>query len=349
MVKKSKKPQALQYIGIFVGIVFIFSFWLAYTVFLKPAISIPQGSETYLFAIPTGSTLSEATQKLSDEIHFESSIGFTFLSKIVSLEQHVYPGLYKLSSGMSNKDLVLLFRSGKRETVNVTIRFGRYAEDIVRAVAPKIEADYNEMLELISNQEFLDSLGFSKETAICLFLPDTYECKWNTSAKGFLLRMHKEFKTYWNEERINKAHSMGFSPQQIMTIASIVNQETNKIDEKPRVAGVYINRLKQNMPLQADPTVKYAIGDFSLKRIYKGHLLVNSPYNTYRNNGLPPGPICTPQKADIEAVLNHESHAYIFFCARPDYSGYHNFAKSYDEHLRFARIYSSWLDSEQIK
>lgn len=349
MIKKQKKSSALSYIGIVVGILFICGIWLTYTVLFKPALSISNNSESYLFAVPSGSTLADVTQKLSNETGFENSTGFVFLAKILKLDQHIYPGLYKLHNGMSNKDLALLFRSGKRETVDLTIRFGRYAEDILRAVAPKIEANYDHMRSLLADPQFLDSLGFTKKTAICLFLPDTYEFKWNTSATGFLLRMHKEYKNFWNDARMQKAQNLGFTPEQIMTIASIVNQETNKDDEKPRVAGVYINRLKQNMPLQADPTVKYAVGDFSLKRIYHGHLQINSPYNTYRNIGLPPGPICTPQKSDIEAVLNYEPHAYIFFCARPDYSGYHNFAKTYDEHLQYARAYSKWLDAEQIR
>lgn len=349
MAKQAKKSKVVQIAVIIIGIVVVLSSWLAYSFFFKPVVSFSSSNDTYLFAIPTGSSISSVVAKLSNETKYGNSTGFMILAKALKLEEHIYPGLYKLSNGMSNKDLVLLFRSGKRETVDVTIRFGRYAQDIARAVAPKLEADYDEMCALLANKYYLDSLGFNKETAICLFLPDTYEFKWNTSAQGFIARMHKEYKTYWNEERLQKANAIGLTPHQVMIVASIVNQETNKNDEKARVAGVYVNRYKTNMPLQADPTVKYALGDFSLKRIYKGHLLVNSPYNTYRNIGLPPGPICTPQKTDIEAVLNYEKHEYIFFCARPDYSGYHNFAKNYNDHLKFAHAYSAWLDSEQIR
>ncbi|HRS17920.1 MAG TPA: endolytic transglycosylase MltG [Bacteroidales bacterium] len=349
MTKKNTKTKGLIIIGIFLGVLLVSGSWIIYSFFFKPSVHFTNGSDSYLFAIPTGSNISNVIEKLQKETQWNSTTGFMILSKVLDLENHIYPGLYKLSANMNNKDLALLFRSGKRETVDVVIRFGRYAQDIARTIAPKLEADYDELTALLQNSSFLDSLGFTKETAICLFLPDTYEFKWNTNAIEFIQRMHKEYNTFWNNERLQKAQSIGFTPQQIMTLASIINQETNKNDEKPKIAGVYINRLKQNMPLQADPTVKYAVGDFSLKRIYHGHLQVNSPYNTYRNIGLPPGPICTPQKSDIEAVLNYENHSYLFFCARPDYSGYHNFAKTYNEHLQFAGAYSKWLNQEQIR
>lgn len=347
--KAKKSNSKITYGLLIVGVLCVVFASFTYSYVFSKNVFFKDGEKEYLFAIPTGSSVSEIAKKLVDETQIQDTTGFVMLSNIVRLQNHIYPGLYKLESGMSNKDLVLLFRSGKRQYVNLTIKFERYASDVAKMVAPKLEANYDEMLALLDNQEFLDSLGLTKETAICLFLPDTYELNWNTSARKFLLRMDKEYNKFWNSDRLEKVENLGLTPTEVMTIASIINQESNKNDEKPRIAGVYINRLNLNMPLQADPTVKYAVGDFTIKRVRKGHLLTNSPYNTYRNTGLPPGPICTPDKTDIDAVLNCEKHSYIFFCARPDYSGYHRFAKDYNQHLQFAHEYSKWLDSENIQ
>lgn len=342
-----KKKSRLLYSIIVIIASGIFVLFTLYALFLKPNLNLQ--TDTYLFAVPSNSTVESIYAKLSDELHVGSSLGFFTLAKLVKLENRIYPGLYKLESGMSNKDIIFLLRSGKRESVNVTIKFGRYAQDIVKQVAPLIEADYDEMTQLLHNSSYMDSLGFNAATAICLFLPDTYQFHWNTSARGFFSRMYREYTNYWNSTRLEQAKSIGLSPHEVMTLASIVNQETNKNDEKKRVAGVYMNRIKTSHKLQADPTVKYAYGNFSMKRIYRKHLLINSPYNTYNVVGLPPGPICTPQKTDIEAVLNYEQHAYMFFCAKPDYSGYHVFSTSYNEHLKHAAAYSKWLNSERIR
>jgi UPF0755 protein len=346
-VKKST-PKSM-YVILVLSIIATVLFWRAYTYVFSENVFFKNNESAYLFAIPTGSNVSGIAAKLAAETKIQDTSGFVLLSKLVKLNSHIHPGLYELKKGMSNKDIVLLFRSGKRKPVDLTIKFERYSQDIPRMVAPKLEANYEEMLSLLEDENFLDSLGFTKQTAICLFIPDTYEFNWNTSAKNFIARMNKEYKKFWTEERLQKAKDLGLTPQQVMTVASIINQESNKNDEKSRIAGVYLNRLEQNMPLQADPTVKYAVGDFTIKRVRKGHLLKNSPYNTYMYPGLPPGPICTPSKVDIDAVLNREKHNYIFFCAKPDFSGYHRFAETYEQHLQYAHEYSKWLDSENIQ
>jgi UPF0755 protein len=182
-----------------------------------------------------------------------------------------------------------------------------------------------------------------------MFLPNTYELYWNTSADELLERLNKEYKKFWTQERINKAEALNFTPVQVSVLASIVEAETKKNDEKPRVAGVYINRLNTNMPLQADPTLVFALRNFALKRVLKVHMEVDSPYNTYRYTGLPPGPINLPSLSAIDAVLNSEKHNYLYFSAREDFSGYHNFAENFNDHLKNARLYQKALNAANIR
>lgn len=344
--KKQTRIKVFRYSILIFGIIAIIFTWKTYTLFFNPSLFTKDNANLYDFAIPSGSTIQSISQKLSTELHFTNQTDFLILAHAVNLDERIYPGLYTIENGMTIKDIVFLFRSGKRKTIKLQIRFARYAREIITDIAPQIEADYNEMISLLTNQSYIDSLGFSRYTIISMFLMDTYFVNWNTSARQFFERMHREYSLYWNNERRSKAQAIGLTPHEVMTLASIVDQETNKNDEKQRIAGVYMNRLRINMPLQADPTVKYAIGDFSLKRVRKIHTEKNSRYNTYKYQGLPPGPICTPSKAGIEAVLNFEKHGFLYFCARPDYSGYHVFAKNYDAHKINARTYQRWLNSE---
>ena len=203
-------------------------------------------------------------------------------------------------------------------------------------------------------QHFADSTfcrqyGYDTATIACLFIPNTYEVYWNTSLEDFMKRMQKENTTFWNEERLRRAEAAGLTPNEVVTLASIVDEATANNAEKPMVAGMYINRLRTGMPLQADPTVKFALRDFSLRRIYHNHLNVESPYNTYRNIGLPPGPIRIPSIVGIDAVLNHVKHDYLYMCAKEDFSGTHNFARTYREHLANAAKYSKALNQRGIK
>lgn len=348
-MSKNRKKSFVSYTLLIGGILIIIGGWLSYTIVLKPNIFIPSGDSIYDFAIPSGATITDIEKKLHEEFMVKHRIGFTQLAKIAKLDERITPGLYTIHNGMNNKEIISLFRSGKRKTVRIQIRFNRYARDIMKDVAPLIEADYEDLIQLLTNDIYIDSLGFNRYTIICMFLMDTYFFQWNTDAKTFFSRMHREFHTYWNAERLQKAKRIGLSPIEVMILASIVDQETHRNDEKPRIAGVYINRLAIGMRLQADPTVKYAVGDFSLRRILRVHTQKESRYNTYIHTGLPPGPICTPSKAGIEAVLNYEKHNYYYFCARPDYSGYHMFAANYTEHQKNARIYQRWLNSQGIR
>ncbi|MDR1951338.1 MAG: endolytic transglycosylase MltG, partial [Bacteroidales bacterium] len=203
--------------------------------------------------------------------------------------------------------------------------------------------------QAILSPEFLEKNGFSRYDVKVIFIPNTYELWWNTSASQFVERMRNEHEKFWNDERIKKAHTKNLTPMEVSIVASIVQEETAKNDEKPLVASVYLNRLRIGMPLQADPTVKYGIGDFELRRILYVHLEHDSPFNTYKNRGLPPGPITFPSIISLDAVLNSPPTEYLFFCAKSDFSGYHAFAKTYAEHLRNARQYQDELNKRKIR
>ncbi|MCQ2958936.1 MAG: endolytic transglycosylase MltG [Bacteroidales bacterium] len=303
------------------------------------------------FAIETGSTSQDVIGKLEKDLQVNHVLGLKIVSKVLDFENHIHPGLYELSDGMSSFDVIRLFRSGKRKTVKFTIKFARHYEEILNMASQKLEAKYDDLLALTNNREFMDSIGFKKETLICMFLPDTYEFYWNTSARQFMDRMSKEYKKFWDEGRQKKAKNIGLTPQKVMTLASIVDQETRHNDEKPKIAGVYMNRLKGKATagkLQADPTIKFALNDFEIKRVRKGHIekAKVSPYSTYENAGLPPGPICTPSKAGIDAVLKYTNHNYYYFCAQPNYSGYSDFSETFSQHLQKAQVYQKWLTKE---
>ena len=215
-------------------------------------------------------------------------------------------------------------------------------------MAYQIEADSSEIINLLLDENYISQLGFTHETVMGAFIPNTYEFYWNTSASGFVERMVDEYEKFWNKERKDKAAAKSLTIKQVSTLASIVDRETVRETEKPGIAGVYLNRLKRGIRLQADPTIIFAIGDFSRNRVLKADLLVDSPYNTYRHAGLPPGPISVPSVSGIDAVLNAEDHSFLYFCARADMSGYHHFSKSLREHNRYAQKYRQELNKLKI-
>jgi UPF0755 protein len=221
-------------------------------------------------------------------------------------------------------------------------------EELAGRVSLQIEADSMSLIKCWNDREYLKSLNTSPEKILMIFLPNTYEFWWTTDAYEFTTRMYREFQKFWDEERKQKARSARLNIEEVITLASIVEKETQKNDEKPVIAGVYLNRLQKDWPLQADPTVVYAWGDFGMKRVLTIHTKINSPYNTYINRGLPPGPICMPSIASIDAVLNYQKHDYMFFCAKADNSGYHSFSRTLAEHNRYARAYQQALNERKI-
>jgi UPF0755 protein len=260
----------------------------------------------------------------------------------------IKPGRYLFSGEMSYVDVIDRLRSGDQQPVEVTFNNIRTLNDLAGKVGKQIEADSAEIIAFIEDTSNYAEDGFSRETVITVFIPNTYEMYWNTSAEGFYKRMLQEYHKFWNEERTNKAAAKGLDPIGVSILASIIDDEVVKADEKPRIAGVYLNRLDRGMLLQACPTIKFALNDFTITRVLNKHLIVESPYNTYKYKGLPPGPIGCPTIEGINAVLNAEEHDYIFFAAKADFSGYHNFSKTLSEHNRYADEYQRELDKRKI-
>jgi UPF0755 protein len=303
---------------------------------------VTQNNEFSLY-IPTGADFEQVKDSLYLNGLIVNKQSFEWWATHKGYPEHVKPGRYLLKNGMSNRQLCNILNGGLQTPVRVTFNNMRDVAMLAGRVSQQIEADSVEIVSYLTDDEHLTELGFTQQTIPALFLPNTYEFYWNTSAAQFVAKMKKEYDSYWNAERLNKAKEIALSPVQVSTLASIVDKETNKTDEMARIAGVYLNRLRNGWLLQADPTLVFALGDFGLKRVLNVHKEVESPYNTYKYTGLPPGPICIPSLASINAVLNAEKHNYYYFCAKDDFSGYHVFAKTLTEHNRNAQKYQRAL------
>ena len=347
--KKSAKGTrftVLLVLGILLIFGLAFGYWAYHTV-MSPNVTTPEGKETVIY-IPTGSDYEVVKSILSDGHFLSNEKSFNWVAQRKDLPNNVHPGRYVLKNGMSNNQLVNMLRGGLQSPINVTFNNMHDVDQLAGRISKQIEADSVSISELLHNEDYIRQLGFDKYTIPALFLPDTYQFYWNTNAEGFVARMFQEYNKFWNEERQQQAQQIGLSPIKVSTLASIVNKETNMSDEMPRVAGVYLNRLKSNWLLQADPTLVFALNDYSIKRVLNVHKEIESPYNTYKYPGLPPGPICIPSIAAVKAVLNAEQHHYYYFCAKEDFSGYHNFAKTLAEHNRNAAKYQQALNQRGI-
>jgi UPF0755 protein len=329
--------------AIVVLIVLIFGFVIYQWVF-APNIA---KDKAYLY-IHTNADFNQVMQTLQTENLLNNIASFEWVAQKKGYVENVKAGKYLLKTGMSNNQLVNMLRSGNQEAVNLVFNNIRTNEQLAGKIARQIETDSITLLQAFTNTDFLSKYNTNPEELRLLFIPNTYKIWWNTSATELMDRIKKEYEKFWNEDRNAQAYSAGLNRKQISIIASIVEEETNKNDEKPTVASVYINRVRKGMLLQADPTVKYAVGDFTLKRILNKHLTTDSPYNTYKYAGLPPGPICIPSIASIDAVLENKKTDYIYFCAKEDFSGYHNFAKNEKDHLSNARKYQQALNKRKI-
>ncbi|MCD7963172.1 MAG: endolytic transglycosylase MltG [Rikenellaceae bacterium] len=305
-------------------------------------------TETSVVYIPTGSTFDRQL----DSLHVNGNIrNFDRFKKYLNLRKvkNIRPGRYVLKQGISYHDLIIKLRNGEQEAVKVTFNNIRTMDKLAGVISGYLEVDSLSLINVLNDPATAYSYGFDQNNFIGMFIPDTYHIYWNTDAEGFIDRMNKEYNRFWNQRRMEKLQKSGLTKYEAITLASIVAEETIKTDEMPRVAGVYLNRLKINMPLQADPTVKYAVGDFTLRRILNKHLETDSPYNTYMYGGLPPGPICVPPVTAIDAVLDPEEHNYLYFCARDDFSGYHNFAVNHAQHIKNRNAYINALNQRGIR
>ncbi|NTW31896.1 MAG: endolytic transglycosylase MltG [Bacteroidetes bacterium] len=340
--------KALLIFGIILIFVAAFLSYKAYTIFYKSNVNLKGEKSTSIY-IPTNSKFDDVTEILNKKEIIINVSSLKWLAEYKNYIKNVKPGKYKISAGMNNNDLLNMLKSGRQEPVKLVFNNVRTKYQLAGKISKQLEADSLSIIKLLNDSNYLSNYDFTTYNAVVVFIPNTYQFFWNTSASELFKRMNKEYEAFWNKERKSKAEEIGLNPAQVTILASIVQEETNKYDEMPIVAGLYINRLKKDMKLEADPTVKFAIGDFGLKRILKSHLKIDSPYNTYLNHGLPPGPISLPNSKIIDKTLNYTKHHYIYMCAKEDFSGYHNFAVTGSEHAANARRYQNALNRLKIK
>ncbi|MDP5171068.1 MAG: endolytic transglycosylase MltG [Bacteroidia bacterium] len=315
----------------------------------SPMVHTSDGHEAEFF-VPTGSDYKVVGDRLLENGLIDDLAAFHWVASKMNYPNTVRPGRFMLQDGMNARELVTLLRSGKQAPVKYTFVKFRTKDQLAETTAEKLELSKEDLLELLNDREFLNRYnGLTPETVLAVFIPNTYEFYWNVTPEDFFAKIFEYYKRFWNDERNAKRENLRLSRLEVMALASIVEEETNKNDEKARVAGVYLNRVRKGWPLEADPTVKYAVGDFTLRRILYEHLQIDSPYNTYLYAGIPPGPICTPSVPSIEAVLNGEKHDYMFFCAKTDGSGYHHFSRTLSEHNAYAAEYHRMLNQQKIR
>ena len=304
----------------------------------------------YELYIPTGASYSDVKNHLVSENILKSPFLFDRLSDQMNYKKdEVKSGKYVIKPESSLRELISKLRSGSQDPIDITFNNIRTIEDLAGRISNQIEPDSMELLNVLLNKANTIDNGYSRETIPAMYLPNTYQVYWNMTAQEFVDRMEKEHNKFWQiKGRRAKAAAKDLTAIEISILASIVQKESNSTSEQPIIAGVYLNRLRRGMPLQADPTVVFATGDFTIKRVLNKHLLYQSPYNTYLNKGLPPGPICIPETSTIDAVLNAEDHKFLYFCAKPGYNGGHLFAKNLIDHNKNARTYHRWLSREGI-
>jgi UPF0755 protein len=342
--RSRRKKKGRAGIAILVGILAL-GLIAAYFVFGPNTGSMSQGEYLY---IHTGSGYEQVKQALHQGGFVSDMKSFDFLAKQAKYPDHVHPGRYHIHRGMSNWSIVRMLRSGKQSAVKLVIGKLRTKADFVRLVSTHLEADSNVLNRMLNDNVYLGQFGLDTSTALCAVMPNTFEFYWNTSADKAFRKIEQGFARFWTDERKSAAKAHDLTPQHATILASIVEEESNKHDEQPNIASVYLNRMKKGMKLQADPTAKYAAGDFALHRITSVQTSIASPYNTYYVAGLPPGPICTPSPKTIDAVLAAPQTNYLYFCAKEDFSGYHRFAATYEEHMKNAALYQQALNAQGV-
>lgn len=338
-MNKKKKALLASAVAVLAGCAAV------YTLFFSSCYQI---SKTVYVYVDADDTHDSIRSKIQAEARPSFLWGYTILETLKPMRIH--PGRYAIESGESQFTTYRKLASGNQSPVNLTIPSVRTVDKLAGMLGRKLMLDSAAVCTALRDSAYCARLAYDTATVMALFIPNTYQVYWNISLDDFMERMQKENEKFWKDQgREELASKLGLTPVEVITIASIVEEETANNAEKPMVAGMYINRLEQGMPLQADPTIKFALKDFSLRRIYHKHLTVNSPYNTYKNVGLPPGPIRIPSVASIDAVLHRVDHDYLYMCAKEDFSGTHNFARTYEEHLQNARKYTEALNRRNIK
>lgn len=301
-----------------------------------------------VIVIPTGATYQQVLDSIESNLTIKSWKLLEWVAKKKNYPALIKPGRYVIDKSFSYNSLINMLRSGMQTPVRITFNNTRTLNQLAGKIGKMIEADSAQIMNFLSDESNYASDGFTKESVIAVFIPNTYEIYRNTDPRGLYTRMLKEYRIFWNEQRLAKAKGKGLHPVEVSILASIIDDEVAKPDEKPRIAGVYLNRLRRGIPLQACPTIKFALNDFTITRVLNKHLQIDSPYNTYKHSGFPPGPIGCPSIEGIDAVLNAENHDYLYFAARADFSGYHHFSRTLAEHNHYAAIYQNELNKRKI-
>jgi UPF0755 protein len=337
---------------IFLGILLVgvlFVAWLAWNT-IGPSTAFKEKTATIY--IPSSNPDRETVMAILKENKvLASPFVFNFLAARIGYWDNIKPGKYVFDKGTNTLNILRKLKNGSQSPVKIVINKFRTREDVAGYLGRQMEADSLEIVNFFNNPDSTKVFGLDTNNVLTAIIPNTYTMYWTTPAYKFLRRLYSEREEFWNKERLAKLEKTGLSKESAYILASIIEEETNKHDEKPVIASVYLNRMKKNMNLGADPTVKFALREFGLKRITLKHIRESgsSPYNTYLNKGLPPGPICTPSIKSIDAVLSPAETDYLFFCAKADFSGYHSFASNEEDHFRNARAYQKALDSLLIK
>jgi len=323
-----------------------------YNFMYKSNFQTPNNKKTLIF-IRENDDFSTLLDTLSAKNYLKNRKNFEDYAKIRNLENRLKVGCYTIKSGMTNRDFFNMVCNGWQTPVQLKFNNIRFDWQLASRISKQVNIDSVDMINLLNDREFLEKYSFTPQTVLAMFIPNTYEVYWTISAEQLFDRMTKEYKKFWNEKRLAKAADIPLTPIEVAIVASIVEEESNKKHEKPIIAGLYINRLKRGMLLQACPTARYALGDFTITQVLDSHTSINSPYNTYKNLGLPPGPIRMPSIEGIDAVLNYAKHNYIFMCAKPELNGENNFAVTNAEHDKnsaaYHQAYREWKRKNSIK
>ncbi len=339
--KSIMKRKIIVGVAVFLILIAAFVGWK----FFGPTVHVP---EKKFFYISTGETYSLLEADLRNQGIVSSPTWFNWAAKMIGYKT-IKPGRYEIKRGMSIVGLVRMLKNGQQTPVNFVITKIRTKETLASRIGAVFECDSTQMIHFLNSTDSLEQYRLDSNTVMAAAMPFTYTIKWNTTPGAVFEQFYTAYKTFWTPERKLKADSLGITPLEVSTVASIIDEETNSKIDKPNVASVYLNRIKKGMPLQADPTLKYALRSFGLKRVLNVHKEVVSPYNTYTNKGLPPGPICTPQLETIDAVLDSPKTDYLYFVANSTFDGSHIFTTNYAEHMKFARLYQQELNKRNIK
>jgi UPF0755 protein len=349
-VAKAKKSIFKKLILLLVlGALAYAAFW-TYENMFKNNVHLNGKKFTYIY-IKSNATFDDVLDELYSQNIIDDHESFEWMAKEMDLPENIHSGKYRIDSKMNNRSIVKMIKNGKQEKVKLSFNSQiRTKEQFIDYVSDKLEIEHDELEDYCFNEDILrDEYGLNSENFMALIVPEVYEVNWTTDINDLFILIEKSYDKIWTKEKKAKAKSLGYSIPELVTIASIVQSESSIMSEQQKIAGVYINRLKQNMKLQADPTIVFANGNFNVQRVLSADKEIDSPYNTYKYKGLPPGPICLVKPSVIDAVLNYTQHNYTYFCANPDFSGLSCFTNDYSVHMKNATAYQQALNRKGIK